>query len=149
MVPPSVCMMKKTTMEHQGKLNQGKSRSVAAPDCIFRASDFPVIKTFLANRCCDNAERFLCNAFSRNEKMFKAAAAAEQSLRLCACGVVCRYAALWSGNVPYDENVLVKLRTVKRKEKLNSYRISTRGAEGKKSKHPKWLLMHSLKFLVT
>lgn len=94
MVPPSVCMMKKTTMEHQGKLNRGKSRSSTTPDCIFRASDFPMIKTFLANRCFDNAERFLCNAFFPKRKNVPSKQQQRSTLPLCVYGVVCRYAAL-------------------------------------------------------
>lgn len=38
----------------------------------------------------------------------KAAAAAEQRADVCVNGVVCRYGASWSGNVPSDDVVLVR-----------------------------------------
>lgn len=115
MVPQSVCMMKKPQWNTKGN-KSAKKRSFTAPECIFRASDFPMIKTFLDNRCFDNAERFCAMPFSRNEKCSVEAAAAEQAVSVCErCRVSLRCFMKWQCAVS-RECVLVKLRTVKRKE---------------------------------
>lgn len=48
----------------------------------------------------------------------KAAAAAEQRAYVCVNGVVCRYGASWSGNVPSGDGVLVQCGRWNRKRKV-------------------------------